>query len=253
MDGWRNGREWWWHHQRFPSDSIPGCQWEPGTFHSITGPAEFEAPVCLSVRGWAEQAHHNMAVMLLPTSFVFYNTSTRVRVVTKVAVKFKNPAIVFPVRICHQHVARLRFLYGLFRNAWRWMGGVAVCAKVQMSLLFCLVLRHESVSLRPRKTPAQKALRDTFSLTLSLLDNAQMFYKIEMRITWLTREGRGALLCLSSERLLTGVHIFTRRGNDPWQNERLVNQTWQQPVDKMKAYWLHSTQRGECTILRVCH
>lgn len=63
------------------------------------------------------------------------------------------------------------------------MGGVAVCAKVQMSLLFCLVLRHESVSLRPRKTPAQKALRDTFSLTLSLLDNAQMFYKIEMRIT----------------------------------------------------------------------
>lgn len=33
-----------------------------GTFHSITGPGEFEAPVCLSVRGWAEQAHHNMAV-----------------------------------------------------------------------------------------------------------------------------------------------------------------------------------------------
>lgn len=23
----------------------------------------------------------------------------------------------------------------------------------------------------------------------------------------------------------------------------LVNQTWQQPVDKMRAYWLHSTQR----------
>lgn len=117
-------------------------------------------------------------------------------------------------------------------------------AKVQMSLLFCLVLRHESVSLRPHNS-GSKSPPGLFQPDIVITgqhSNVLQDWNAD-NMTDKGKKKKGVLLCLSSEGLLTCVHIFTRRGNDPWQNDQLVNQTWQQPVDKMWAYWLHSNQR----------
>lgn len=180
---------------------------EAYAFHSITGPEQFEALV-YCWRRWTEQACNNMGVTyscVLERAHVF--------VVTKVAVKCKNPAVVFCEYLPSARRSCEVFIRP-FSKAWRWMVGVAVLQKSRWAF-FSALFYDMNLSACGLTTPAQKALRDSFSLTLSLLDNTQMFYKIEMRITWLTRKKEGVLLCLSSEGLVACVLMVTRRGNDP--------------------------------------
>lgn len=138
--------------------------------------------------------------------------------------------------------------YTVFLESLAMDVGVAVLQKSRWASLFFFSLACSMTWIcQPVASQLQlkKALRDSLSLTLSLLDNTQMFYKIEMRITWLTRKNEGRRFSLSQSReaahLCASIHQEVKWSLTKWPTcqSKLATET----------RWLLSNQKEECRIL----